>query len=53
MSNLLKDAQDTLTQMKQVADASLKEMNDFLENFLKRYASIKEEDYVCASEGKI
>ncbi|XP_052270721.1 uncharacterized protein LOC127871643 isoform X2 [Dreissena polymorpha] len=50
MSNLLKDAQDTLTQMKQVADASLKEMNDFLENFLKRYASIKEEDYVCASE---
>ncbi|KAH3858484.1 hypothetical protein DPMN_101108 [Dreissena polymorpha] len=52
MSQLLKNAQDTLNDMKQVADASLKEMNSFVENFYKQQEAMEDEDYARALKGK-
>ncbi|XP_052229128.1 uncharacterized protein LOC127843272 isoform X4 [Dreissena polymorpha] len=44
MSQLLKNAQDTLNEMKQVADESMK-MKVFVENFYQKHAALEDEDY--------
>ncbi|XP_052275871.1 uncharacterized protein LOC127875092 isoform X2 [Dreissena polymorpha] len=50
MSQLLKDARDTLNDMKQVADESIKEMKAFVENLYKKHAAREDEDYEHAVE---
>ncbi|KAH3783871.1 hypothetical protein DPMN_161821 [Dreissena polymorpha] len=47
---LLKNAQDTLNEMKQVADESMK-MKVFVENFYQKHAALEDEDYEQAVKG--
>ncbi|KAH3858577.1 hypothetical protein DPMN_101205 [Dreissena polymorpha] len=47
----LKNAQDTLNDMKQVADESQKAMKCFVENFYQKHAAMENEDYERALRG--